>query len=155
MNIKQKFEQLKKANDQDGLLKFYKKYEPIFIITAKTLCNGVTEAFKLSKPELKVNPVIEVVGNYFEMQKREDKNSCFQGTISTSIAVREKSKFDKIVLIKNSSAEDEEMFQFAQYEVNIFPLLLNDNLVYADIIHKGCWNAVKENLKEIAHNLTT
>lgn len=149
MTIKQQFNTLKESNNQERLKKFYNKYKSIFEMPAKVLCFEIVKVFKENDPTLKVNPVHQVVGNYYEMQQREDKNSNYQNTISTSLAINKNGKVKCIVLCEHSTAANEERFLSANYMVNVFDLLLDDNLEYAEIIHEGCWKAISENLKNV------
>ena len=144
MTIRERFNALKKQNDKEKLNEFHEKYEQLFKLPAKTLTNEVVKILKEKEQTAKINPVHEVVGNYYEMKKDDE----FNKTISTSISIQRGNKCEKITLIQNSTAKDKEDFVFGNYIVDIFDLMLNNNICYAKEIHHACWKAITTNLKE-------
>ncbi|MBQ8615432.1 MAG: hypothetical protein IJ415_02580 [Clostridia bacterium] len=147
MILREKFNKLKEQNDDKKLMIFHQKHQHLFVMPAKILTDEIVKVLKAKDETLKVNPVHEVVGDYHNMQQREDKTSVFNETISTSIAIKKANKIEKIILIENSTAVSEDSFRFGTYNVDIFNLLLNDNIPHKDEIHQACWSAIAKNLK--------
>ena len=50
----------------------------------------------------------------------------------------------------------EEAFDKKLFTVDVFDLLINDELEFSEVIHAGCWKAVAENLKlKLEHTTNT
>lgn len=144
MTLKEKFKQLKKANDIKKLNEFMEKYKTLLNVPANDLCQLIIKAFETNAPNLTVNALHEFT------PKRTDFINLlenYQNTISTSIIVKDNASTQKIVLIENSSACDESDYFHATYNVNIRSLLMRENLPYAEIIYEACWSAIATNLK--------
>lgn len=147
MTIREQFNNLLKQRNEECLGVFYKKYQLIFKMPAVTFTKQISQTFKEADKSIKVNPVYEVVGDYYKMQEMEE-SEIYNKTISLSISIQKESNIKKVVLLKNLSAKDEHEFKFGEFKIDIFELLLNKDIEHKQLIDNACWKAIAENLKD-------
>lgn len=147
MTLRQTFNQLKQENNKEKLNYFYMKYGHLMNVPAKTLTQEIVDTLKKNNEHLKIYPVYEIEGNLYELQSKSETEQLNQ-TIATSISIKDKYTTRKISLTKGSSAKSFEEFEFGDYTVNVFDILLNDNIESSKEIHLACWKAVATNLRE-------
>ena len=154
MTIAQRLKQLKTENDPSKLNEFHLKYEELFKIHAGLLCWQIVKVFNVKEPSYKVNPVFQALSK--PPYNTNEQKDFSENRVSVSLAVNKNDKIKSIFLAKDLSVPTEEAFDKKLFTVDVFDLLINDELEFSEVIHAGCWKAVAENLKlKLEHTTNT
>lgn len=136
------------------------KHNKIFIVEAKKLSHQLREVFKQEIPTYEITIKHHCDGKKYEQEHFYGWHTYYHGTESMILHISNNNKEQDVVLIEKQTTQDNRLnidFILGCYNVNVYDLLMQNNLPYASIIRKACWNSIvekfqKQNLATIERN---
>lgn len=126
------------------------EYSKTFKIEAIVLANELKKLFINKFPKAQVGVVHECIGEHADVEHFYGYHHYFEGTKTMALEIIKNNNSELIVLHKEQTSEDLSKnldYLLGRYKVNIYELLLNNNLKYTNLIHKACWLAISETVK--------